>query len=111
RDRNLNRALTYLRRHFAEPIKVAQVARVAGFAPGYFAQLLKRREHLTFDRYLRRLRIERAKQLLKGTDLSAERVSKLCGFALRPYFYRVFKEDVGMTPIAYRERERDPVFW
>ena len=41
-----------------------QVARVAGFSPNYFGQLFKRREQMTFEHYVRQLRIERAKQLV-----------------------------------------------
>ena len=102
-DRSLRRAITYIHEHFSEPLTVPDVAHVAGFAPGYFAQLFKRRERMTFDRYVRKLRIERAKQLLKGTALSVERVGQLAGFPLRPYFFRIFKESVGITPQAYRK--------
>jgi AraC-like DNA-binding protein len=102
RDRNLRRAITYLHRHFAEPLSLSKVARIAGFAPGYFCQLFKRREQMTLEQYVRRLRIERAKQLLAGTDLGVERVGQLSGFARRPYFHRVFKEVVGSTPVEFR---------
>jgi AraC-like DNA-binding protein len=106
-DRNLGRAITFIHQHFTERLPLTQVARVAGFAPGYFSQLFKRREKMTLDRYVRQLRIERAKQLLKGTDLSAERVSQLSGFALRPYFYRVFGQVMGMTPLQFRAHMSD----
>ena len=64
---------------------------MAGFAPGYFCRLFKRSEGMTFDRYLNQARILHANQLLQSTALSAERVAALSGFALRPYFHRVFK--------------------
>ena len=82
RERNLARAIAFVHEHFAEPLEVRKVAHIAGFAPGYFSQLFKRHEHMTFESYVRKLRVRRAQQLLKGTDLSAERISQLCGFAL-----------------------------
>jgi AraC-like DNA-binding protein len=106
-DRNLSRAINFIHQHFTERLTLTQVARVAGFAPGYFSQLFQRREKMTLDRYVRQLRIERAKQLLKGTDLSAERVSQLSGFSLRPYFYRVFGQSTGMTPLEFRAHMSD----
>ena len=106
-ERNLSRAITFIHQHFTQRLTLTQVARVAGFAPGYFSQLFQRREKMTLDRYVRQLRIERAKQLLKGTDLSAERISQLSGFALRPYFYRVFGQATGMTPLEFRAHKSD----
>ncbi|HEV8245820.1 MAG TPA: helix-turn-helix domain-containing protein, partial [Polyangiaceae bacterium] len=101
-DRSLRRALSYVHEHFNEPINLPQIARIAGFSPNYFGQLFKRRERSTFEGYVRRLRVERAKELLMGTELSAERVGQLSGFPLRHYFHRVFKELVGVTPAQYR---------
>jgi YesN/AraC family two-component response regulator len=106
-ERSLGRAVAYIHQHFTEKLTLTQVARVAGFAPGYFSVLFQKREKMTLDRYVRQLRIERAKQLLKGTDLSVERVSQLAGFALRPYFYRVFGETTGMRPLEFRAHMSD----
>src|SRR5262249_48544581 len=77
RGRSLRRAVTFIHRHFSDPISLPQVARVAGFSPNYFGQLFQRREQMTFEHYVRQLRIERAKQLLGVTDLSAEKVGQL----------------------------------
>jgi AraC-like DNA-binding protein len=102
RDRKLNRAMALIHSRFTGPLGIREAARSAGFAPGYFAQLFKQREKTTFDRYLKNLRVERAKHLLRSTELSAERVSKLSGFAYRTYFCRVFRQSVGVTPHAFR---------
>jgi AraC-like DNA-binding protein len=101
-DRSLRRAVAYVHKHFTEPLRMPQVAKIAGFAPNYFSQLFKRRERMTFEQYVLQLRIEHAKQLLAVTDLSAERVAHLSGFAMRQYFHRVFKEVVGKTPAQFR---------
>jgi AraC-like DNA-binding protein len=103
-DHNLRRAISFIHEHFNERLTLSRVARIAGFAPRYFSRLFRHREKMTLDEYVRRLRLDRAKQLLKVTDLSVERVSQLCGFSLRPYFYRVFTEAVGMTPVEYRRK-------
>jgi AraC-like DNA-binding protein len=102
-DRSLRRAVAYVHKHFTEPLRMPEVAKVAGFAPNYFSQLFKRRERMTFEQYVLQLRIEHAKQLLAVTDLSAERVAQLSGFGMRQYFHRVFKEAVGKTPAEFRK--------
>jgi AraC-like DNA-binding protein len=109
RDRHLRNALEYMHRHYSEPLSRKSVARVAGFAPGYFSLLFKRREHKTFEAYLAALRVERAKQLLEGTDLDARRVGELSGFSTPQYFSRAFRRATKMTPLRYRkEAHRHP---
>jgi AraC-like DNA-binding protein len=105
-NRGTRRALSFIREHLSEPLRLAQVARVAGFAPGYFSKLFKREEGVTFEDHVRQVRVARAKQMLTSTSLSVERVGKLSGFAGRSHFQRVFKEAVGSTPLVYRHSRR-----
>jgi AraC-like DNA-binding protein len=105
-DRNLRRAIDYMREHAAERLTLPQVARIAGFAPNYFTKLLSENERSTFRQYLTRLRLLRAKQMLVDTTLSAERVGKLCGFPTRTTFYRAFLSSMRVTPNAYRRSTR-----
>jgi AraC-like DNA-binding protein len=102
RDRSLRRAMDYVHQHYGEPLSLNAVAHVAGFAPNYFSLLFKRREKLTFERYLRNLRVERAKQLLTTTDLDIQRVAQLCGFGSGQYMARVFRRALGVTPTECR---------
>jgi AraC-like DNA-binding protein len=104
RVRSLSRAEQYMREHYAEPLSLRRVAAVAGFAPGYFSTLFHNKQRVTFERYLTKIRIERARQLLSGTVLELERVAQLTGLGNRHYFGHVFKRSTGETPMAYRRR-------
>jgi AraC-like DNA-binding protein len=106
RDRGLRGALDYVHQHYAEPLGLEKIARVAGFAPKYFSELFRRREKITFERYVLRLRIERAKHLLTGTDLNARRVAELSGLKTPQYLCRVFRRAAGSTPLEYRAARR-----
>ena len=103
-ERGTRSALAFIREHLGEPLSLARVARVAGFAPDYFSRLFKKSEGVPFGRYLQNLRVERAKQMLSRTALTVEQVQRLSGFQNRPYFHRLFRHAVGMTPIEYRNR-------
>lgn len=105
RDRKLRRALAFIEAHYTEPIRLPQVSKLAGFAPRYFAKLFKQRQRTTFGDYVTDLRVERAKQLLIGTDLSIERIAELSGFRFRPYFHRAFKRVTRMTPDVFRSTQ------
>jgi AraC-like DNA-binding protein len=104
RDRSLRRAEELIRRHYAEPLGLARVAKVVGFAPKYFSRLFHARQGVAFEQYLLRVRVERAKQLLSGTPLTLERIAQLTGLSNRNYLGRVFKRLERETPIAYRRR-------
>jgi two-component system, response regulator YesN len=103
-DRSMRRAVAFIRDHFAESLTLSRVARVAGFAPGYFSKLFVESEETTFQRYVRQLRIERAKHMLTATELTAEQVGRLAGFATRSRFHVAFRESVGMPPLEYRSK-------
>ncbi|HEV8244583.1 MAG TPA: AraC family transcriptional regulator, partial [Polyangiaceae bacterium] len=101
-------AVSFMREHLAEPLILRQVARIAGFAPEYFCRLFKQQEGTSFTAYLRGLRFERAKQLLKGTELSVDQVQKLAGFRSRTNFFHVFRLLSGTTPIEFRRTLQRP---
>jgi AraC-like DNA-binding protein len=104
RDRRLRRAIEHIRQHYGEPLTLPAVARLAGFGPSYFSVLFKKRENTTFEGYVRQLRIEKAKQLLIGTDMGMQQVATLSGFGDRHYFARAFKRVVGVTPGEHRRQ-------
>jgi AraC-like DNA-binding protein len=105
-DRGLRGALAYIHQHYGEPLALVNVARVAGFAPKYFSELFRRRQEITFEAYVMRLRLERAKHLLSGTDLSAKRIAELAGFRTPQYLCRVFRRVRRESPLEYREARR-----
>jgi AraC-like DNA-binding protein len=107
RDHGLRRALEYLRTHYAEAPTLERVARIAGFSPSHFSRLFHAKQGVTFERYLTRLRVERAQQLLSGTALSLQRVAQLSGLSTRHYLGRIFRRWTGETPLGYRRRARD----
>jgi two-component system response regulator YesN len=103
RDRGLAAAFTYIREHYAEPLRLGEIARRAGFAAGHLSKLFIEREGMSFQHYLRKLRLERAKHLLADTDLRQTRIAELSGFGNAAYFSRVFRQMSGMTAGSYRQ--------
>ena len=57
-------------------------------------------------RYLRQLRINRAKELLSGTELSVKEIAALLRFEDNYHFSRIFKEKIGMSPSRWRGNSR-----
>lgn len=107
RDRGMERTVAFLREHYAEPLRLRQVARVAGYAPDHFSRTFKREEGQTFESYLLDLRLRRVKQLLGGSELGLDQIGLMSGFRSLTHLHRVFKRAVGVTPAAFRESGRN----
>lgn len=96
------RAVRHMRERLAEPITLAGLAAVAGWAPAHFATVFRRQTQTTPLIFLTRLRLQRACELLKGTDAPLAEIGAQVGFPDPFYFSRVFSRHQGLAPAAYR---------
>ena len=55
--------------------------------------------------YINRLKIEKACQMLRSDDISPGAISDFLNFYSLPYFYKVFRDYMGMTPNQYRDQD------
>ncbi len=69
----------------------------------YLSALFKSETGQNLSDYVTQMRIERAKQLLKGTQMRVQDIAPLSGYPNVKYFLAIFKQSVGATPSEYRE--------
>jgi transcriptional regulator GlxA family with amidase domain len=103
---HLLRARDVIDRRYAEPLDVPGLAREAYASTAHFARSFKRAFGETPHRYLQRRRIERAKDLLRATELPVTAVALDVGFANLSSFSRAFRELTGEAPSDYAHRWR-----
>ena len=96
------RAVRHMRERLAQPITLAELATVAGWAPAHFATVFRRQTQAPPLIFLTRLRLQRACELLKTTDASLAEIGARVGFPDPFYFSRVFSRHQGLSPAAYR---------
>ncbi|MDL2217208.1 helix-turn-helix transcriptional regulator [Christensenellaceae bacterium OttesenSCG-928-M15] len=75
-----------------------RAAETCNYSVSYFSRLFKRTYGEQFSQYLTNYRLEKAKQLLKGTSLSLQDIAAETGFHSTSYFCTVFKAKTGMPP-------------
>lgn len=85
---------------------VRRLARVSGVSEAHFARSFKRAFGLPPHRYLLTRRIERARALLRETDLPITEIAFRTGWSSLGTFGRTFRDVTGQSPGAVRERER-----
>ena len=62
-------------------------------------------ENLSFGEYIRKLRIEKAMNLMDTTSYPLTEIAYLTGFSDQSHFTRIFKKQVGQTPTIYRKNK------
>lgn len=90
--------------HLERPLSVGHLARLAHLSQSRFKARFKAEVGLPPGDYQMRLRIERAKELLRQADTSVTETAMRLGFNTTQYFATVFKRYTGQTPRAYRDR-------
>jgi AraC-like DNA-binding protein len=103
---HLRRAKDLMDHDYAEPLDVPALAREAHASRAHFVRSFKKAFGETPHRYLLRRRIERAKELLRGTPLSVTEVSLAVGFRSLGSFSTAFRQLVGESPGAYARQWR-----
>ena len=96
------RACLYVQEHFHQELTRESLAKQFRVNPNHLSRLFRREGLMRFTDYLARVRVERAKYLLKHYDLALGELAAACGFGDTAYFCRVFKQRVGQTPTGYR---------
>ena len=107
-NRRLLRARDAMDRDFALPLDVASLAAIACISESNFIRSFKATFGETPHRYLQRRRIERAMYLLRTTDRSVTDVCMQCGFSSLGTFSCTFRDVVGESPSAFKERGEIP---
>ncbi len=98
----ISQAFLYIKRHYAEELSLSDVAKYVHLTPAYFSSLFKKQTGENFNRYLIRVRIEQAKELLMTTDMKISDIAHAVGYPNASYFIRVFKKQEGTSPMEFK---------
>lgn len=99
-------AVAYLHAHPEEPVTMAELATETGLTANYLGERFKAELGVSIGEYLNRLRIDRARELLAGSERSVTDIALSTGFDGASYFGKVFLRLTGHTPRAYRRLAR-----
>lgn len=102
-DTVIGKAKEYIKGRFSKDISLEEVAKHVDISSYYFSKLFKEEEGMNFIDYVTTLRIEKAKQMLKVSNISIKEVCIESGYTDPNYFSRIFKKVVACTPTEYRE--------
>jgi AraC-like DNA-binding protein len=99
----INRTIRYIQEHLPEPIDVDLLSELAGLSPSHLTRLFRELTGRSPMDYLRRARVQQARQLLGDVDLSIKEIASRVGFDDPYHFSKVFHRIDGLPPSLYRE--------
>lgn len=102
-DRYLFQAIEYIDHHLSQSINLEDLSSYVGISKFHFSRLFKKSMGISPHQYVIQQRIELAKKLL-AKDLSISDIALECGFNSHAHLSKYFRNCVGMTPKAYRQR-------
>jgi AraC family transcriptional regulator len=90
----------------AAAVSLDDLAKAAGMSLFHFARSFKQATGETPHRFVTRLRLERAKRLLRESDKDLLQIARSIGFSSSTHLATVFARHVGTTPRAFRQLGR-----
>jgi AraC-like DNA-binding protein len=100
-------AYRYINEHYRENIKLDALANQFYLSPRYFCTRFKQYYRITPINLVMRLRMTLARDLLTDVNLQITEIAQMCGYSDVYYFSRLFKQEHGMTPSAFRSSKPD----
>ncbi len=94
----------FIRENYVRQITLEDLTALAGCSKTTLIQVFKETFGCTPFGYIIQIRLQKAKELLAGTDASVSQISDLIGFQSVHYFSRFFKEKEGYSPLEFRAK-------
>ena len=100
---SIHTMIDFIYDHYTEAIRLDELSDVSGYNKYYMCRLFKKYFGMSPQDYIINLRILKAKELLRDTDISIQAISDMVGIGDLNYFYRIYKARTGLSPGAYRK--------
>ena len=97
-------ALRYMHDNFRSDISMSQLSEIIGVTPQHFCRVFRKTMNVRPNEFLTQLRLDEAKRLLAGRNVSVADAAEKSGFRNVGYFSTVFKKHEGMSPAEYKKR-------
>ena len=99
----LRKVLDYISGRLAEPLRIEELASIAGLSASHFSRAFKLATSSSPHRYVLTARLDRAKELLRSGTTPITEIATATGFATPSHFSVVFRQHFGAAPRQYRE--------
>ncbi len=100
---SLSRSVRFINENYATQIKITSLAHTENMCMTAYNMAFKKQMGMSPTKYIIKLRINNAKELLRTTNLIIREIGIICGYDDVAFFRKTFKKEVGISPSEYRE--------
>lgn len=100
----VSQCLDYIYNYLHTPLRLDELADYVNLAPSYLSALFKKQVGVSISAYIRSLRVDAAKNMLRYSEYSPIEVANYLCFSSHSYFIQIFKQETGLTPRQYQQR-------
>lgn len=97
-------AAEFIRQNFTQSITVKEVSVFCHCSESYISHIFKKNMKINIKAFINKLRMEKAKSLLLGQNISITEIALMVGFNDSNYFSSAFKKTCGLTPTEFKKR-------
>ncbi len=102
--RKMSEVLSHIEEHYPDPIPMSLLTRLAGVSESTLTRAFHKIMGCSPIDHVIRVRVGRAADLLRRTDMRVTDAAFECGFADSNYFSRQFRKVMGVSPMEYRKQ-------
>ncbi len=102
----ISRVNKYIDKNYSLDIGIAQIAYKLSLTPNYLSYLFHKHTGTTFVKYLKKIRLLKAKELLMQSDSKVNDVARKVGYYNPQYFSKLFKKECGCYPSEYNKLQK-----
>ncbi len=102
----VQQALRIIREEYNKETGIAQIAYKLQVTPNYLSSLFHKHTGIPFTRYITEIRMNKARQLLKETNLNIKEITQQVGYHSSRHFSGLFRQETGLTPTEYIRKYR-----
>ena len=98
----LRRVKEFVHAKMEDELRLSELAQSVGLSTAHFSEMFRKSMGETPHQFVLRLRVERAKEMLRSAESRVLDVAIACGFKTQQHFARVFRHLCGLSPKEYR---------
>lgn len=100
-DDRMGEIINYIQTHYVT-VTLDALSKEFFLSKPYLSKYIKEQTGMTFGDTVKKIRMKKAKTLLKNGNMKVESISEAVGYQNVEHFNRLFKKQYGMTPVQYR---------
>lgn len=105
----ISRVVHYMRENVQQDMTLKQLASYFKYSPSHFSALFQKETGVSPMNYFTRLKIQKACEYIELTNLKLNEIATKLGFEEAAYFSRIFTKVMGISPSAYRRKEKGEI--